>query len=253
VPTTHNPAPADRLIVALDVPSRTAALDLVDSLSGLVSYYKIGYQLFLAEGMPLVRTLIGRGNRIFLDLKLDDVDETVTLAVREIAKNGVHLLTLQGSAATVRAAVAGRGTSEHPKLLFVTLLSSMNEQDLADLQLVGPSARFATQADYIQWRAQYALAAGADGLIASGASVADLRRTFGDTPLIVTPGIRPASAPTNEHKRPATPGDAIAAGADYLVVGRLIRDAADRRAMAAQIIGEIERPSIPHAASPTRP
>ncbi|MEP7346976.1 MAG: orotidine 5'-phosphate decarboxylase / HUMPS family protein, partial [Gemmatimonadaceae bacterium] len=144
----------ERLIVALDVPTRADALGMVSQLDGLVSFYKVGYQLFVAEGMPFVRELMERGLRVFLDLKMDDVDETITSAVREVARNHVHLLTLHGGAATIRAAVAGRGDAQLPKLLSVTLLSSLGEQDLIDFQMVGPNARFRTLMEYILWRAE---------------------------------------------------------------------------------------------------
>lgn len=231
----------ERLIVALDVPTRAEALGIVDSLDGLVTFYKVGYQLFVAEGMAFVRELMGRGLRVFLDLKMDDVDETISSAVREVARNQVHLLTLHGGAATVRAAAAGRGESHFPKLLSVTLLSSMGEQDLIDFQIVGPSARFKSLIEYVLWRAESAVAAGCDGLIASGDTIAAVRRHVGHKPIIVSPGIRPSGASTNEHKRSATPGGAIAAGSDYLVVGRPVRQAANPREVVRAIISEIEQ------------
>src|SRR5919109_2379575 len=141
-------APPDRLIVALDVPSKAEARELVDELDGVVSFFKVGYQLFIAEGMAFVRELVGRGLRVFLDLKMDDVGETISLAVREIAKNKVDFLTIHGGAATARAAVAGRGDAALPKILSVTLLTSMNQQDLADLGLLGQKGKFAGLEEY---------------------------------------------------------------------------------------------------------
>src|SRR5665213_831782 len=129
--------PRDRLIVALDVQTSDEALEIVDNLNGLVSFYKVGYQLFVAEGMAFVRRLIERNVRVFLDLKMDDVEETITNAVREITRNNVNLLTLHGNGATARAAIAGRGDSIIPKILQVTLLSSLDAQDLIDLGLLG--------------------------------------------------------------------------------------------------------------------
>ncbi|HTR76966.1 MAG TPA: orotidine-5'-phosphate decarboxylase [Gemmatimonadaceae bacterium] len=233
--------PHDRVIVALDVSTRDEALGIVDDLAGLIAFYKIGYQLFLAEGMAFVRELAARGLRVFLDLKLDDVDETIRLAAREIAKNDVQLLTLHGGAATARAAVAGRGNATRPRLLSVTLLSSLDAGDLTNLGILGPTSRFETMADYVLWRATQAVEAGCDGLIASGETIGQIRGRLGAAPTIVSPGIRPAGSAGNEHKRSATPRDAIAAGADYLVVGRPIRDAANRRDMAERVVGEVEQ------------
>lgn len=233
--------PRDRLIVALDVSTRDEALRLVNQLGSTASFYKVGLQLFVAEGMPFVRELMDRGLRVFLDLKMDDVDETIANAVREIAKTGPHLLTLLGGRATVRAAVRGRGESRRPQILSVTLLSSLDSSDLADLKLVGPGGRFATLEDYVVYRATQAVEAGADGVIASGETMQAIRTTLGARPLIVTPGIRPAGSGTDEHKRPTTPAAAIAAGADYLVVGRPIRQAADPPHMASAIVADIDR------------
>jgi orotidine-5'-phosphate decarboxylase len=230
----------DRLIVALDLPTAGEAISLMDELQGLVSFYKVGYQLFLAAGMEFVRTVMGRGARVFLDLKMDDVEETITSALREITRNGVHLLTLQGSRATAQAALAGRGQSAFPKILSVTLLSSLGEQDLIDLQILGKEGKFRTLIEYVLWRAGQAADSGCDGVIASGNTVAAVRSRIGDRAVIVSPGIRPAGSASDEHKRSATPREAIAAGADYLVVGRPIRNAPDRRAAARAIIEEIE-------------
>jgi orotidine-5'-phosphate decarboxylase len=229
---------ADRLIVALDVPTRDAALSMVDELEE-VRFYKIGLQLFIAEGMALVREIASRGKRIFLDLKIDDIDETIRLAVAEVAQAPVDLLTIQGHRATARAAASGKGSSTRLRVLQVTLLSSMGEDDLRALGLVGEVARFPTITDYIRWRATEAVGAGCDGLIASGDSISQVRAAVGDRAIIVSPGIRPAGTQTNEHKRPTTPRAAIAAGADYLVVGRHIRDAKDRRGEARRVIDEI--------------
>lgn len=233
--------PAERLIVALDFNDRAAALRLVDQLTPLVTFYKVGYELFIAEGWPIVDELCRRGLQVFLDLKMDDIPETITRAVRHIAaKPGVRLLTIHGGAKTAEAARAGKGASAL-KILQVTLLTSMNEADLAALHLVGEGRRFVSITDYIAWRAEEALAHGADGLIASGREAAMLRARCGAAFTLVCPGIRPAGDAIGDHQRAVTPADAIAAGADHLVVGRPIRDAADPRAKAAQVIREIER------------
>jgi orotidine-5'-phosphate decarboxylase len=235
-----NRDPRERLIVALDVPTRDDARRIVDELDGLVSFFKVGYQLFLAEGMPFVADLVASGKHVFLDLKLDDVEETIALAVEQVAASGAEFLTIHGGRATARAALRGRASAAKPRILFVTLLTSLDRTDLEDLGILGPGKRFPVLEDYVRWRAQQALEAKCEGLIAAGSSIADLRKTFGDEPVIVTPGVRPAGFSSNEHKRPTTPRDAMLAGADYLVVGRPIRDAGDRRATARAIIDEIE-------------
>jgi orotidine-5'-phosphate decarboxylase len=239
--TSHGSlAPKDRLIVALDFSERAGALRLVDTLGDAVSYYKVGYELFLAEGWPLVDELCARGGRVFLDLKMDDIPETITRAVRFIAsKPGVRLLTIHGGAKTAVAAKAGKGDSPL-KLLQVTLLTSMGEPDLHNMGLVGDGFKFASVPDYVAWRAETALANGADGLIASGQEAAMLRARCGAQFTLVCPGIRPGGDAIGDHKRAITPADAIRDGADHLVVGRPIRDAADPRAKAQTVIREIE-------------
>jgi len=228
----------DRIIMALDVPTKEKALELVDELEGNVSFFKVGYQLFVAEGMSFVRELIKREKRVFLDLKMDDVGETITLAVEQIAKHNVSLLTVHGNGATARAALRGRGLSSQPKILSLTLLTSLDTTDLRDLGLLGEHAKCKTLGEYVDWRAEQAIAAECDGLIAAGENVARLRSKHSDT-LIVTPGVRLQGSTTDDHKRPTTPYRAIAAGSDYLVVGRPIRDAGPgNRAEAARRIAE---------------
>ena len=239
----RNPSPQcakDRLIVALDVRTQDEARALVNELDTRVSFFKVGYQLFLATGMPFVRELVNRGKEVFLDLKMDDVEETISLAVRVITEENVRFLTIHGNSATARAAGYGRGAATYPKILSVTLLTSLDRQDLIDLGLLGTKGRFSTLDEYVSWRAEQALTSGCDGLISSGTSVAMLREKFGAKPIIVCPGIRQRSDATDDHKRAATPREAIAAGADYVVVGRPIRNAADRRAKTDAIIEEIE-------------
>lgn len=230
----------ERLIVALDVATREEARAIVKRLEGLVAFYKVGYQLFVAEGMPFIRELLDRGLKVFLDLKMDDIGETIASAVREIARPGIHLMTLQGIGAAARAAVTGRGASPLPQILSVTLLSSMSEQDLAELRLVGPGCRFASLMDYVLWRSEQAIAAGCDGVIASGETIGAVRTHLGADPLIVSPGIRPSGEAMNDHKRAVTPAAAILAGADFLVVGRPIRQSPDPRELARALVAEIE-------------
>ncbi len=240
--TNDSPLSAsDRLIVALDVDTPEMARQIVRELDGVASFFKVGYQLFVATGQGFVRELADAGKSIFFDLKINDVAETVKLAVSNLPdREEVRFLTLQGPAATVRAAVEGRGGRRGPKFLHVPLLSSIGEDDLREMSLIGEGSGLSAVQDYIVAQAAPALDAGADGFIASGAAIGLLRSAFpGRDFCIVSPGIRPAGTAKNEHKRSATPADAIAAGADYLVVGRPIRDAQDRAQAAQSIIEEI--------------
>lgn len=231
-----------RLIFALDVADSASALSLVHDLEGLVSFYKVGYQLLLAEGMPFVRELTNRGLRVFLDLKMDDVWRTISTSVEQIAQAGVRFVNIHGNASTAAAAREGRGNREYPKILSLTVLTSLDQEDLVELGLLqgpGNEARFERLEDLVLWRAEKALGARCDGLIAAGSDVAALRAKLGPEPIIVCPGIRPAGTAKDDQKRTATPRDAIAAGADYLVVGRPIRLAQDRKEMAKSIIADI--------------
>jgi orotidine-5'-phosphate decarboxylase len=232
----------DRLIVALDVSSLGEARRYVQDLEGVVWFYKIGLELFLAVNAEFIKELGARHCRIFLDLKMNDIDETVRRAVNLAADLGVDFLTILGNHATAKAAVLGR-ENRPLKILTVPLLSSWGDQDLQDLGLLGAHAgdpaRFHSLDEYVLWRADMAMAQGCDGLIASGKYVGILRGRFGANALIVSPGVRPAGQDTHEHRRSLTPFDAIQAGADYLVVGRPIRDAANRRKMAQEIQDEI--------------
>jgi len=230
------PKTADRLIVALDVDTTKKALDIIEDLNGLVSFFKVGYQLFIAEGLTFVRRLIERNNRVFLDLKMDDVVETIRRAVANIAASEVEFLTIHGSGATVRAARDGRGAREKPKLLSVTLLSSLDANDLKDLFADSKL----TVESYVKWRAKQAIDNGCEGLIASGETIGMLRKLY-PSAIIVAPGIRPADSSRDDHKRALSPDDAIRAGADYLVVGRPIRNSSNPRNAAEKIIEEMEQ------------
>ena len=229
--------PSGRLIVALDVDERGPALRLVDRLGDSVSFYKVGWQLFVGAGFPLVRELKDQGKRIFLDLKMDDIEATVRAAVANMKENA-DFLTIHGTAATVRAARAGRGSRAYPRFLMVTALSSIDSRDLR--------SSFANPAldvdDYATAKAADALDAGCDGLIASGTSIRRLRSAFPDRDfVVVAPGIRPEGEGTDDHKRSLTPTEAIRDGADYLVVGRPVRNAPDPAASAARIAEGIAR------------
>ena len=233
---SHKPKAAERLIVALDVDTAEKAMEIVQDLNGLVSFFKVGYQLFITEGLALVRQLIEGNKRVFLDLKMDDVEETIRRAVANIAATGVEFLTIHGSGATVRAAREGRGGRKEPKLLSVTLLSSLDANDLKDLF----ASSKLTVESYVKWRAKQALDSGCEGLIASGETIGMLHKLY-PSAIIVAPGIRPADSSRDEHKRALSPGDAIRAGADYLVVGRPLRNASNPRNAAEKIIEEMEQ------------
>lgn len=225
--------PRERLIVALDVPDVAQAEALVDRLGDAAVFYKIGMQLQFTGGLDLARRLIDRRRKVFLDSKLFDIDETVTGSVANIARMGVTFLTIHGVGATVRAAVRGRGESSL-RLLAVTALTSLDAADLAELGID------CSVGDYVVRRARNALAAGCDGVIASGQEASRIRDLAGERFLIVTPGIRSAGTAHHDQKRVATPQAAIASGADYLVVGREITQSSDPVAAADNVVRQIE-------------
>lgn len=240
------PSAAERLIVALDFANKEEAMSLVTSLEGIVSFYKVGLELFMADGHRVVQELVDRKKHVFLDMKMDDVEETISRAVAQVAQLNVDFLTIHGNGATARAAVKGRGPSnKRPKIFSVTLLTSLNEQDLRDFGLLGKAdSKFKTLDEYVEWRAEQALIGGCDGVITSGQNVGQLHRKFGSRtpkPIFICPGIRPAGLAKEDHKRPSTPYDAILNGADYLVVGRPIRNSTSPVDTARQIISDIER------------
>jgi orotidine-5'-phosphate decarboxylase len=226
------PSAQERLIVALDVDTLADALRMVDRLGDDVSFYKVGLQLFMAGGLTIVKRIVEEGKKVFLDLKIDDTPRTVQEAVRNSAIDGVEFFTLQGNADTVHAARAGRGQRSSPRFLQVTYLSSWDSSDL----LAGKGSID----DQVVQRARRIVDSGCDGVIASGTSVSRLRREFPGM-LIVTPGIRPTGASSDDHKRSMTPIEAISSGADYLVVGRPIRSSDDPQGTAHKIQQEIEQ------------
>jgi orotidine-5'-phosphate decarboxylase len=228
----------ERLIVALDVDTRDEALRLVDKLGNEVNFYKVGLQLFMQNGFPIVEAVARRGKKVFLDLKINDTPRTVERAVRLAVSADVKLFTLQGNAATSAAARSGRGDKEFPKFLQVTFLSSWDAEDLKDFYDLPKNAQKIDMDEQVIRRTEGIIAAGSDGVIASGTSVGKLRARNPNL-LIVTPGIRPAGASSDDHKRSLTPAEAILAGADYLVVGRPIRESSDPKATAAEIQEEI--------------
>ena len=226
--------PRDRLIVALDVPSVAAAEAIVTQLGDAVSFYKIGYQLAFAGGLPFAEQLARSGRQVFLDLKLHDIGNTVAKGVESVVRLGASFLTVHAYPQTMKAAVAARGAS-NLRILAVTVLTSHDDKDLAE-------AGYNTSVSaLVARRAEQARAIGVDGLVCSGEEVAKLRVIVGPKLALVTPGIRPAGSDPGEQKRIATPAAAIAAGADYLVVGRPILAAPDPKAAAQAFVAEIAR------------
>src|SRR5204862_7694868 len=208
-------APRDRLIVALDLPSVADAEAMVDRLGDTVSFYKLGYQLVFAGGLPLAQTLVRAGKQVFLDMKLHDIGHTVARGVENVARLGVTFLTVHAYPQSLRAAVEARAGSGL-KILGVTVLTSYNDADLAESGYsVGVDALVAD-------RARRAHALGVDGLVCAPREASALRRIVGADMVLVTPGIRPADTSADDQKRALSPAQAIAAGADYLVVGRPI-------------------------------
>jgi orotidine-5'-phosphate decarboxylase len=224
--------PRERLIVALDVPSVAAAEALVTRLGDSVSFYKIGYQLGFAGGLDLARTLAGAGKQIFIDMKLHDIGNTVARGVESIARLGASFLTVHAYPQTMHAAVDARAGSQL-RILAVTVLTSYDDADLA------AAGYDFTVPELVAERAAQARDIGVDGLVCSPQEAAELRTIVRPGMVLVTPGVRPAGADTGDQKRVMTPGAAIAAGADYLVVGRPVVAAADPKAAADAIVGEI--------------
>jgi orotidine-5'-phosphate decarboxylase len=225
--------PSDRLIVALDASEIGDAERLVERIGDAARFYKIGMELaYGGEGLGLVRRLAAAGLKVFLDLKLHDIPNTVERAVAQAAGLGAMFLTVHGYPQTMRAAVAGAKGSDL-RLLAVTILTSQDDADLSEA-----GYRFGV-VEMVRRRAEQAQALGVDGLVASAAEAAGIRQAVGKEMILVTPGIRPAGAAAGDQKRVATPAIAIAAGADYLVVGRPISTAPDPRAVAASIVSEI--------------
>src|SRR3954470_11718707 len=225
--------PGNRLIAAIDAPGRAEADQLIDQLGGVPSWIKLGLELFCAEGPAVVRDHVARGHRVMLDLKLHDIPETVARATARIAGLGAGLLTVHagGGRAMLEAAVKAAGPSL--RVLAVTVLTSLDDADLAAIGAQGPIGELVVK------RAQLAIAAGCAGVVASPHEVAAIRAVAPPDFLIVTPGVRPAGAAVGDQKRVMTPRDARAAGADLVVVGRPLRDAADPAAAARSIVAEL--------------
>src|ERR1700723_2725678 len=228
--------PRDRLIVALDLPSVAAAEAMVARLGDAVTFYKIGYQLAYAGGLPLVRALAGAGKKVFVDLKLHDIGNTVARGVESVATLGATFLTVHAYPQTMKAAVGARAGSDL-RILAVTVLTSYDDGDLhAAGYRLGVS-------DLVEARARQAEEIGIDGLVSSPGEAPRRRKFGGHRMQIVTRGSRPAGAATGDQKRIMTPARAISAGADYLVVGRPVLEAADPKAAADGIVAEIVQAS----------
>ena len=223
----------DTLIVALDVPTAEEARKIVARLGDAVSFYKVGHELLFAGGLELARALKGEGKRVFLDMKLLDIGNTMERAVANAASMGVDFLTIHGhDTKSIRAAVAGRGTSPL-KILAVTVLTNLSAEDVAE------QGNRMTPAELVLHRAMLTHAAGCDGVIASGQEAAAIRAKAWPGFLIVTPGIRPAGDAVGDQTRVMTPDAAIRAGADHIVVGRPITQAPDPRSAALGILSSL--------------
>jgi len=233
-------AAKDRLAVALDLPSEQEALKLVDRLGDTCQWFKVGMELYYAAGNSIVQQLRDRGFNVFLDLKLHDIPNTVAGAVRSVAQAGASLLTIHagGGAAMMSAAAEAASAPGSPRLLAVTVLTSMDANELTGIGIT------ASPAEQVLRLAKLAQASGIDGMVCSAEEVATLRKETGPNTLLVIPGIRPTGSAVEDQKRIATPAQAITHGASMLVVGRPITRAADPAVAAQAILEEIEQAQL---------
>ena len=220
------------IIIALDVATAGEAQDLVARIGPKGSFYKVGMELYAAAGMDLVRGLIAQGKQVFLDMKFYDIPETVKRAVAQVARSGVRFLTVHGSYSVMRAAMEGRGDSSL-QLLAVTVLTSFDESDLADLGYA------CDVGELVALRVRKAREAGMDGIVCSPIEVAAVRAIAGQESILVTPGVRSAGAAAGDQKRIATPAEALRDGADYIVLGRQVTRAPDPAAELWRVLQEI--------------
>jgi orotidine-5'-phosphate decarboxylase len=239
-----SPEAARRLIVALDFGNESEARELVRKLGDTVSFYKVGLELFIGTGFKVIEFLKDEGKSVFLDLKIMDVPETIEGAVRSLLgqphADAIEFFTIQGNQGVAAAALRGRAGAARPRFLQVTMLSSWNEEELAELAPDG--AAMPDLDSYLLRRTERIRQSGCEGVIASGRSVRTIRQRFRrDELVIVTPGIRPAGFDSDDHKRSLSPEAAIRDGADYLVVGRPIRRHRRPADIARRIIDDIER------------
>lgn len=226
-------SPRERLIIALDIGSTEEAERLVSRIGEAGVFYKIGMELVYAGGLPLVQRLVGENKKVFVDLKLHDIPNTVERATAQIARLGASFLTIHAYPQTMKAALAGAAGSKL-KLLGVTVLTSMNDKDLVE---AGYASGVETT---VVHRARQAKSRGLAGLVLSPREVRMVRGVVGDHLILVTPGIRPKGSGAGDQKRIMTPAEAIVAGADHIVVGRPVTEAQDPKAAATAIIAEIE-------------
>jgi orotidine-5'-phosphate decarboxylase len=224
-----------RLIVALDVSTAAAARQIVAAVGDSAHTYKVGMQLYTAEGPSIVRDLVASGRRVFLDLKYHDIPNTVGAAVREATQLGVSMLTVHASGAgkMLRAAVDAGSCAPEMMILAVTVLTSLDENDLAEVGIRDGVT------DEVSRLASLALSAGCHGVVTSSHEASTLRAELGGHFLIVTPGVRPAGSSHGDQARVVTPAEAIAAGASHIVVGRPITEAVDPAAAARTILGQM--------------
>ncbi|MBV9265960.1 MAG: orotidine-5'-phosphate decarboxylase [Acidobacteriaceae bacterium] len=221
------------LIIALDVDSLGDALQLVKNIGPAADFYKVGIELYAVAGMEVVRHLGAVGKRVFLDLKLYDIGETVKRATREICRNeAIHFLTVHGSRTVMLGAAEGRGESK-TRLLAVTVLTSFDQEDLADLGYPVPVP------DLVELRVRKAVEAGMDGVVCSALEVRRVRQVGGSKLKVVTPGVRSGGAAPGDQKRVATPAEAVQNGADYLVIGRQVTRAKEPRQAVEEILEEL--------------
>jgi len=225
--------PEDRLIIALDLPSVEDAEKTIASIGDAGSFYKIGYQLMPIGGLQLAERLTAAGKKVFLDFKFHDIGATVERGVKSVCKFGGDFLTVHAEPDVLKGAVAGRGDDKRLKILAVTVLTSLNQESLKktgiDMSLE----------DLVLKRAEFAAEAGADGVVASAREAAMIKARFGNELIIVTPGVRPEGAATDDQVRVVTPAKAIMTGADHIVVGRPIIAAPNPGLVAANILREI--------------
>jgi orotidine-5'-phosphate decarboxylase len=224
------------LIVALDFNSAEDARSLIEKIGPVGRFYKVGMELYAAAGMNVVKQIAASGCKVFLDLKLYDIGETVKRATRQICQSAAPaFLTVHGSRAVMEAAVEGRGDSP-TKLLAVTVLTSFDQEDLADLGYASPIS------DLVDLRVRKARESGMDGIVCSSLEVARVRAQAGPDMTLVIPGVRSAGADKGDQKRVATPAEALRDGADFLVIGRQVTRSPQPRAAYAEILAEISVP-----------
>src|ERR1700730_17949409 len=238
--TQKDLTPKDRLAVALDLPNEHEAIKVVDRLGNTCQWFKVGLELYYAAGNSIVQQLRDRGFNVFLDLKLHDIPNTVAGAVRSVAQAGASLLTIHagGGAAMMSAAAEAASAPRSPRLLAVTVLTSMDANELTGIGIT------ASPAEQVLRLAKPAQASGIDGMVCSAEEVATLRKETGPNTLLVIPGIRPTGSAVEDQKRIATPAQAIAHGASMLVVGRPVTRAADPAVAAQAILQEIEQAQL---------